>query len=672
MRSVLRFAVVSMLWGCAVATPAHAAAPAGKRATTARTEHITPEMIADLESVGEVALSPDGRRVAFVKRVPRAQHDGPSTMVRALFVVDAGKGAPRQFTFEPDAASAPAWSPDGQQIAFIGRRKGDAAAQIYVVAADGGNARPLTKLKSSVRELQWSPDGRSLAYTTDVAPTEQEQAAQDVGRDHVVGDVEGTRRQLFVMPIDGDEAKAITPRDFHVERVRWSPKGDAFALVGGERADVDGTMMYGGVYRVAAAGGKPTRLCDTAGKLGELAWSPDGRTIAFLGASDIHDPTAGVVFVVPASGGTARGLTAEYAGTGQWLEFIDDATLAVMANEDTGVALLRVSLRDGKRSRAIAKTPICHGADLVRGVFACSGEGPTHPPELFVGKLGGAALQRRTHSNPQLDRVLLGEQSVLRWKAADGLALAGIVTMPVGHRKGERHPLVVMPHGGPEGVSQQGWNTRSGYPVQLFAANGYVVFEPNYRGSSGRGVAFGKADHGDLGGKEFDDVLAGVDELVRQGVVDGDRVGMGGWSYGGYFSGLAATQHSPRFRAAMVGAAITNWMSFTGTSEIEHENSLVHWNLWPYDQPELVWSRSPMAHTKQSKTATLIVHGSSDTRVPPEQAKELYRALRHAGTTTEVVFYPREGHGLGEREHQLDFMHRFLAWFDRHLQAREG
>jgi dipeptidyl aminopeptidase/acylaminoacyl peptidase len=229
--------------------------------------------------------------------------------------------------------------------------------------------------------------------------------------------------------------------------------------------------------------------------------------------------------------------------------------------------------------------------------------------------------------------------------------------------------LVVMPHGGPEGISMDGWNTRSGYPAQLFASAGFAVFEPNYRGSAGRGVAFGKADQGDLGGKEFDDVLAGIDALVAQGLVDAERVGMGGWSYGGYFSGLAATVHSKRFKAAMVGAAITNWMSFTGTSEIEHENSLVHWKLWPYDQPELVWSRSPMAHAAKSKTPTLIVHGQDDTRVPPEQAKELYRALRHAKVATEVVFYPREGHGLGERAHQIDFMRRFVAWFDTHLRG---
>ena len=201
----------------------------------------------------------------------------------------------------------------------------------------------------------------------------------------------------------------------------------------------------------------------------------------------------------------------------------------------------------------------------------------------------------------------------------------------------------------------------------LAGGYGYVVLEPNYRGSSGRGVEYGKADQLDLGGGEVEDVLAGIDHLAAEGLVDPARVGMGGWSYGGYFSGLAATKHSARFKAAVVAAAITDWISFTGTSEIEHENSLVHWKMWPWDDFPRAWDRSPVAHVGSSKTPTLIVHGSSDTRVPPEQATELYRALRHKKVETEVVFYPREGHGLRERAHQIDFATRFLAWFDAHV-----
>jgi dipeptidyl aminopeptidase/acylaminoacyl peptidase len=670
MRPLVVVVVASMLWGCAAAVsgPVSARAP-GTSPSVARTESLTAEMVADLQMVTEVALSPDGKHVAYVLRVPRKPSDAPGAAYRELHVVDLTGRNDRTFTRAPDTAWAPAWSPDGEEIAFIGRRNGDASAQVFLVAVDGGDARAVSTSKTSVREIAWMPDGKRIAYTADRAPTDDEAKANAEGRDWKIGDTEGTFRQLHVVTIADGATRTVSERAFHVERFRVSPRGGAFAVVGGARADVDGTMMYGGVYRLPEAGGEATRLAKTEGKLGDLAWSKDGANIAYLGAADIHDPTAGVVWIVSSEGGTARALTADFEGTGQWLRFDAAGAIVALVHRDTATAVMRIDPSSGKHTFAVERGPICHAADFAAAsrTFACAGDTPTHPAEVFAGKLGAGPLRRLTHHNPALDRVVLGEQSVFRWKAADGVALAGIVTMPPGWKSGTKVPLAVLPHGGPEGISMHGWNTRAGYPAQLFANAGFAVFEPNYRGSSGRGVAFGKSDHGDLGGKEFDDVLAGIDALVAEGRVDASRVGMGGWSYGGYFSGLAATKHSARFRAAMVGAAITNWMSFTGTSEIEHENSLVHWKLWPYDAPELVWSRSPMAHTKGSKTATLIVHGLDDTRVPPEQAKELYRALRHAGTTTQVVFYPREGHGLGERAHQIDFMKRFVEWFATHV-----
>ncbi len=222
-------------------------------------------------------------------------------------------------------------------------------------------------------------------------------------------------------------------------------------------------------------------------------------------------------------------------------------------------------------------------------------------------------------------------------------------------------------HGGPEGVSLDGWRTRAGYPVQLLAKAGYMVLEPNYRGSMGRGVAFSKADHDDLGGKEYEDVLKGIDTLIERGLVDGDRVGTGGWSYGGYFSAWAATRHSARFKASMVGAGLTNWIAFAGTTDIPHEMSLVHWNSYWFDEPELHWERSPLAHLDNAKTPTLIVHGERDVRVHPEQGMELYTALRLKGIPTSLVLYPREPHGLNERAHQIDFIERSIAWFEKYL-----
>jgi len=244
-----------------------------------------------------------------------------------------------------------------------------------------------------------------------------------------------------------------------------------------------------------------------------------------------------------------------------------------------------------------------------------------------------------------------------------------VLVRPLDESPDTRYPLAILPHGGPEGISFDGWTTRALYPAQVLAARGYVVLMPNYRGSGGRGVAFSKGDHRDLGGKEFLDVIAGIDYLAEQGLVDPDRVGMSGTSYGGYFSALAATKYSDRFKAAIPYAGISNWVSFTGTTDIPYEMSIVHWDTWWFEDPGLAWDRSPLAHVNDSQTATLVGHGMADDRVHPGQSIELYTALRIKGVPTDLVLYPREPHGLLEREHQLDFMRRILEWFDKYLKG---
>ena len=243
-----------------------------------------------------------------------------------------------------------------------------------------------------------------------------------------------------------------------------------------------------------------------------------------------------------------------------------------------------------------------------------------------------------------------------------------MLTYPLVYRDGKRYPLILQIHGGPEGVSLDGWNTRATYPVQLLAANGYFVLEPNYRGSAGRGVDYSKLDHDDLGGEEFNDVLKGIDHLIKKGFVDKNQVGTGGWSYGGYFSALAATKYSNRFKASMVGAGLTNMISFMGTTDIPYEMSVVHWNQWWFDNQELHWDRSPLSHINKAGTPTLVIHGLRDERVHPEQGMQLWQALKIKNVDTELVLYPREPHGIIERPHQLDYMERLINWYKKYVK----
>jgi dipeptidyl aminopeptidase/acylaminoacyl peptidase len=635
-------------------------------AAAQRTDQLTAEDIVLMSEVTDVELSPDGSRVAHVVRVPNPL-DQPGKAHNQIWIVDtAGKQRPRRFTPEGRSSWSPRWSPDGRELAFLSKRPGDEHTELYVMPIDGGEAQLLFESNSSIGAFEWSPDGKQVAYTSAKA-TDEAERERKAGRDWIVDENGETKARLFVVTRETGEARELPTAGKHVIDFEWAPDSTQLAIRASERASVDHTMMYSSLYTLALDAREPKPLTKTAGKLGELSWSPDGKQIAFLGAADIHDSLAGILYVVPAGGGEAKPWTAKLEATGTAIEWSDPNTVVLLAEQGTKTTINTVT---ATAIKAVIDTgPICSDFSLAaRGALACAGDTPTHPREVFTGKLGQKALTRVTVSNPTMLTRKLGEQSVIRWKAEDGLELEGVIIKPVDYQPGTRYPLAVLPHGGPEGISLHGWSTRATYPAQLFATRGYVVFMPNYRGSAGRGTAFACADHKDLGGKEFTDVLSGIDKLVADGLVDSTRVGMGGWSYGGYFSGLAATLYSDRFKAAMIAASISNWVSFTGTTEIEHENSLVHWNLWPWEDMELAWSRSPLAHIEKSKTAALIVHGQADSRVPPGQSQELYRGLRHLGVPTQLVIYPREGHGIAENVHGHDFVNRFLDWFDTHVK----
>jgi dipeptidyl aminopeptidase/acylaminoacyl peptidase len=277
-------------------------------------------------------------------------------------------------------------------------------------------------------------------------------------------------------------------------------------------------------------------------------------------------------------------------------------------------------------------------------------------------------MRRITRHNLWLDTVQLARQETIEWPGAEGLRIEGVYIHPLTPPPGGRAPLAILPHGGPEGISFDNWTTNPLYPAQVLAAQGYAVLMPNYRGSGGRGVTFAKGDHRDLGGREFEDVLLGIDHLAERGLVDADRVGISGTSYGGYFSALAGTRYSDRFRLAIPFAGLTNWVSFTGTTDIPIEMSAVHWDLYWWDNLGLAMDRSPVGNLATAQTPMLIGHGLVDERVHPEQSIQMYTSLKLIGVPVELVLYPREPHGLRERAHQFDYIGRVLEWFDRYVK----
>ena len=641
---------------------------------------LTAEDIAELQAVSAVALSPDGHRVVFSLTVPRAADEEPGRDRSRLYVADAREGAEPEALLPADvSAGQPGWTPDGTLVTFTARLTDHHdQTQVYGVPAGGGEPRMLTGSPHGVMAYAFSSDGERVAYTAREPLPREVQERRDAGWDMIVHGENVQHVRLWTEETGGGQRSAVTPEDLTVWSFQWSPDGERFAVQVTDEPDADSSEMFRRLKTVPAGGGTPELMAPTRGKLGAMAWSPDGAHLALLGAKVYSDPLPQRVWVIPADGGTPRDLTPDdYRGTPEWVGWLDDHQIVTAGVESTRSAVVAWAL-DGSGPRSLMGPDDVgpgDGPTIIRSLslatdrdrFAAPGHTRRHPAEVFVGSLSQDETQRVTHHNRGLAEVELGAQETVAWEGADGLPMEGVLIRPVGHEPGQRVPLAILPHGGPEGISIDGWNTRSLYPGQLLAGRGFAVFKPNYRGSGGLGTAFASANHRDLGGREFDDVLLGIDHLADEGVIDPQRVGISGTSYGGYFAAWAGTRHSDRFAAAITFAGLSNWISFSGTTDIPYEMADVHWDLWWFDNPGQHWDRSPVAWLDHADTPILVAHGLADERVHPEQSIQLHQFLELKDIPTGLVLYPRQPHGLTERAHRIDFMQRVVEWFEQHL-----
>jgi dipeptidyl aminopeptidase/acylaminoacyl peptidase len=612
----------------------------------------------------DVAISPDGNRVAWSQKA--RDRDGRESL-GVVSIADLSSGKTRRLTAAREGLvcreRGAAFSPDGKEIAFLSSAEGDDQLQIWVASSAGGAPRRLTRVKGQLDHLLWSPDGRSIAFLFVEGSAQETGALVAHARDSgVVGETIDEQR-IAVVEIATGRVRVLSPPDLYVYDYDWSPDGGSFAA---EAAVGSGTNNYwvAELSVVDAKTGEARSIWKPPLQIGCPRFSPDGKAIAVIhGLMSDQGLTGGDIWIVPTAGGPARNLTPEMKASARALFWRPSGEILFHESIDgnQGVASL-----DPSSARI---SPLWTGAEspdhlvLSRAATTSAAilESFRTPPEVCAGPIGQWKPVTRVNAGAA---PWWGEAKSLHW-VSDGMTVQGWLVYPMKFDPGRRYPMAVSVHGGPSADQHPAWITRwnGALPSQ-----GYFLFLPNPRGSYGFGEAFTKANVKDFGGGDLRDILAGVDEVLRTAPVEADRVGVIGWSYGGYMAMWAVTQ-TTRFSAAVAGAGIADWRSYYGQNKIDTW-MLPFFGASVYDDPAVYAKSSPIEFIKKVRTPTLVLHGERDSEVPTPQGYEFWHAMKALGVETQLVIYADEGHAILNPEHQKDIVRRAVAWFDAHLGGR--
>lgn len=651
--------------------------------------------IMDLRNVGTVAISPDGSRILYT--VSAWEHPAARDTSRGdrhdmrshVWMVSATGGEARQLTFGDRGESNPQWSPDGRYISFVASRgsgTGEDAprAQIWIMHADGGEAYQLSKARGGAGAYAWSPDSRSIAYLTTDSLTRDEEAKTRRRDDPEVFEDNMRMSHLWVVNLESKSASKLTSGDFTVLGApAWSPDNARLAILTRPTTLIRDERRVAQLVTVATKAMEPIVVPDRMSVQSTPEWSPDGRTLAFTAFVEEWKANSDGMFprtlrnsqivlydVATKAAKPTDARQFDYSVGGlQWSP--DGSRLIFNAQDRVYGSVFTYDVASGKYNRLTSEMMVrapSFSKDGMKVAFAM--DSPKSPADVFVTDATFASPRRVTNTNPQLEGISLGETEVITWKSTDGWTVEGVLLKPVGYQPGQRYPLKVNVHGGPTGAHTNGFKASWASPGQYYAGQGWAVLFPNPRGSTGYGERFMRANIKDWGGGDYRDVMTGVDELVRRGIADSARLAVAGWSYGGYMTGWVVSQTS-RFKAAMMGAGLSNMESMYGTTDIPGYIGTFYDGMPQLDGSlnnkslEFYRSRSAIQYSDKVTTPLLMLHGGNDERVPIGQPMEYFRNLKDRGKTVELVFYPREGHGLSEYYHQIDKIRREHEWLAR-------
>ena len=625
---------------------------------------LTPEDVAKMEFVANAVISPKGDKVAYQKIIPVSptKENQPANVY--LYVYDMGSKSSRAFVTGYSASNI-AFRPGHNSITFTTSKENDKFKALYEINVDGGEAHKIYEFDASISSYNWHPDGNKLAFVSN----EPEKSTEETQLPYQpeIYETGLHNSQAFIVTPDNQDAQKINIEG-HITALQWSPDGNKLAVSAAPSSLVDDYYTGQRIYIVDANTMTTTATIDHQAKLGTFKWSPDGKRMAFIAGEDKHDPIDGRIFISEATGGSPKIMQNNFEGKFEDLTWMDDNTIVYLASEGVYSSLGTLNL-NGKMNKFYGEKDInITGFSSSKDKsIAFVGNTARHPGELFLLNSRNSTAERLTNSNPWLKEETFGKQQVISYKAKDGLEIQGILIHPVD--KSANIPLITVVHGGPEAHYKNGWLTSYSMPGQIGAGEGYAVFYPNYRGSTGRGAKFAKSSQGDPGGKEFDDIIDGIDYLIENYNVDKDKVGVTGGSYGGYATAWMSTRHSERFAAGVMSVGISDNISKWGTSDIPEEMFLVHSRKRIWDDYQFFLERSPIYYADQSQTPLLIMHGKDDTRVNPGQSFELYRHIKtRTDNPVRLVLYPGEGHGNRNSTARYDFNLRMMRWFDTFLK----
>jgi dipeptidyl aminopeptidase/acylaminoacyl peptidase len=629
-----------------------------------------PTHVAKTKTVGSVYIAPDGKTVAYTLSAPADPFKENALAQTHLYLLDVATGTTKPFVTGMSVANV-TFRPGHNSITFLARKDGDATRAIYEISLTGGEAQKLFEFSTNISGYEWGSNGNHIVFR---AAQPAEKAASSLPYEPEIYEENLTNTWAYMQNVtqEGHMPHRIEI-DGNVSAVHWSPDLTKVVVALSPTSLVDDFYMAQEIFVIDHETHEIVTQVEHKGKLGAITWSPDSKRLAMIAAANLNDPIDGRLKIVDAATGKSTYPLLDFEGKFEQLEWMDNNKLYYLASKGVWSEFGTVKA-DGSDLNAIIKPggTIINQFAVADGNFVFDAENPTHPDEVYLMKRRQREITRATNSNPWLDNMELGKQEVVRYTTKDGMEIEGVLIYPVGYKEGTRYPLITVVHGGPEAHYDNGWLTAYSMAGQVGAGDGFAVFYPNYRGSTGRGLEFAISSQGDLAGAEFDDIVEGVDYLIGRGIVDGNKVGVTGGSYGGYATAWMSTRYSDRFAAGVMFVGISNNISKWGTSDIPEELFQVHARKRIWDNYQDYLERSPIYYVDQAKTPLLIMHGKEDTRVDPGQSYELYRHIKtRTDTPVRLVLYPGEGHGNRRATAQFDYNIRAMRWFNEYLKGEK-